>query len=169
MSDQPSQGLYLNTGQHKHRISTYTHQTPMPCLGFEPTIPASEQAKTVHAFGRSATMTGLDTICCPVNKESNHIPGEERVLLLMYYIYIFHLYLILSYMALPAKFLLVLERWPDRISAEERLSSLRLFMIFLSHSRQIPRYWLTLDHCCFLPRRFHFILLVPTIRCYSLC
>jgi hypothetical protein len=26
-----SQGLYLNTGQHKHRINTYTHQTFMPC------------------------------------------------------------------------------------------------------------------------------------------
>jgi hypothetical protein len=25
-----SQGLYLSTGQHKHRINTYTHQTPMP-------------------------------------------------------------------------------------------------------------------------------------------
>jgi hypothetical protein len=45
-----SQGLYLNTGQHKHRINTYTHQTSMPCVGFEPTIPASERAKTVHAF-----------------------------------------------------------------------------------------------------------------------
>jgi hypothetical protein len=26
----PSQGLYLNTGQHKHRINTYTCQTSMP-------------------------------------------------------------------------------------------------------------------------------------------
>jgi hypothetical protein len=40
-----SQGLYLNTGQHKHRINTYTHQTSMPCVGFEPTIPTSERAK----------------------------------------------------------------------------------------------------------------------------
>jgi hypothetical protein len=45
-----SQGLYLNTGQHKHRINTYTHQTP--------TITASERAKTVHALHRSATVTG---------------------------------------------------------------------------------------------------------------
>jgi hypothetical protein len=43
-----SQGLYLNTGQQKHRINTYT-----------PTIPASERAKTVHALDRSATVTGL--------------------------------------------------------------------------------------------------------------
>jgi hypothetical protein len=54
-----SQGLYLNTGQHKHRINIYTHQTSMPCVRFEPTIPASERAKTVHALNRSATVTGL--------------------------------------------------------------------------------------------------------------
>jgi hypothetical protein len=29
-----SQGLYLNTGQHKHRINTYTYQISMPCVGF---------------------------------------------------------------------------------------------------------------------------------------
>jgi hypothetical protein len=45
-----SQGRYLNTGQHKHRIKTYTCQTSMPCVGFEPTIPASERAKTVHGL-----------------------------------------------------------------------------------------------------------------------
>jgi hypothetical protein len=27
--------------------------------GFEPTIPASERAKTVHALDRSATVTGV--------------------------------------------------------------------------------------------------------------
>jgi hypothetical protein len=26
----PSKGRYLNTGQHKHRINAYTHQTSMP-------------------------------------------------------------------------------------------------------------------------------------------
>jgi hypothetical protein len=26
----PSQGLYLNTGQHKHRIKAYTLETLMP-------------------------------------------------------------------------------------------------------------------------------------------
>jgi hypothetical protein len=30
----------------------------MPWLGFEPTIPASERAKTVHALDCSATVTG---------------------------------------------------------------------------------------------------------------
>jgi hypothetical protein len=30
----------------------------MPCVGFELTIPASQQAKTVHALDRSATVTG---------------------------------------------------------------------------------------------------------------
>jgi hypothetical protein len=54
----PSRGLYLNTGQHKHRINAYTHQTYMPWVDFEPMIPASEQAKTVHALDRAATVTG---------------------------------------------------------------------------------------------------------------
>jgi hypothetical protein len=52
-----SQGLYLNTGQHKHRINTY--QTSMPCVGFEPTIPALERVKAVHALDSPATVTGL--------------------------------------------------------------------------------------------------------------
>jgi hypothetical protein len=57
-----SQGLYLNTGQHKHRINAYTHQTSMPWVGFEPTIPASERAKAVHAWDRAAAVTGtVDT------------------------------------------------------------------------------------------------------------
>jgi hypothetical protein len=54
-----AQGLYLNAGQHKHRINTYTHQTFMPWPGFEPTIPASERAKTVHALDRAVTVTRL--------------------------------------------------------------------------------------------------------------
>jgi hypothetical protein len=29
----------------------------MPCVGIEPTIPASERAKTVHAINLSATVT----------------------------------------------------------------------------------------------------------------
>jgi hypothetical protein len=52
----PSQGHYLNTGQHKHRITSYIHQT------FELTIPASERAKTVHALGRAATVIGTLSI-----------------------------------------------------------------------------------------------------------
>jgi hypothetical protein len=57
----PSQGRYLNTGQHKHRINAYTHQTSMPWVGFEPTIPATKRVKTVHALDRAATVTGLLT------------------------------------------------------------------------------------------------------------
>jgi hypothetical protein len=53
-----SQGRYLSTGQHKHRINTYTHQTSIPWVGFEPTIPASERAKTIHALDHSVTVTG---------------------------------------------------------------------------------------------------------------
>jgi hypothetical protein len=41
-----SQGLYLNTGQHKHRINTYIYQTSMSCVGFGSTIPASERSST---------------------------------------------------------------------------------------------------------------------------
>jgi hypothetical protein len=40
-SDQPVARLLP-----KHRINTYTYQTSMLCVGFEPTIPASERAKT---------------------------------------------------------------------------------------------------------------------------
>jgi hypothetical protein len=53
-----SQGLYLNTGQHKHRINTYTYETSMPCVGFEHKIPASERAKTLNALDCSATVSG---------------------------------------------------------------------------------------------------------------
>jgi hypothetical protein len=38
--------------QNKHR------QTSMPGVGFEPMIPAFEQAKTVHALDNGATVTG---------------------------------------------------------------------------------------------------------------
>jgi hypothetical protein len=54
----PSQGLYLNIGQHRHRINAYTHQTSVICVRFEPMIPASERAKTIHALDRAATVTG---------------------------------------------------------------------------------------------------------------
>jgi hypothetical protein len=56
-SDQPVTRPLLNTGQHKHRMNTYTYQTSMPCVVFEPTIPASKRAKTVLALDRAATVT----------------------------------------------------------------------------------------------------------------
>jgi hypothetical protein len=55
----PSQGLYLNTGQHKHRRKhTHTRQTSMPERGFEPMITASMRAKIVHALDCSDTVAG---------------------------------------------------------------------------------------------------------------
>jgi hypothetical protein len=54
----PSQGSYLHTGQHKQNKRT---QTSMPQVGFEPMIPAFEQAKTVHALDRAATV--IDSLC----------------------------------------------------------------------------------------------------------
>jgi hypothetical protein len=44
----PSQGRYLHTEQHKHRINAHKH----PCLewDFESTISSFERAKTVHAL-----------------------------------------------------------------------------------------------------------------------
>jgi hypothetical protein len=53
-----SQSLYLNIGQHKDTINKCTYQISMRFVGFEPTLPASEQAKTVHTVDRSATVTG---------------------------------------------------------------------------------------------------------------
>jgi hypothetical protein len=52
-----SQSLSLNTGQHKHRINTYTYQTSMHCVEVETTIPPSEWPKTVHALDFSATLS----------------------------------------------------------------------------------------------------------------
>jgi hypothetical protein len=63
----PSQGRYLNTGQHKHRINAYTHKTSMPWVGFEPTIPAFERVKTVHALDRAANVTGAWSTFYPAN------------------------------------------------------------------------------------------------------
>jgi hypothetical protein len=67
----PSQGLNLNTGQHKHRINAYTHQTSMPWVGFEPTIPVFERATTVHAFDRAATVIGSISVYTNKKKQTN--------------------------------------------------------------------------------------------------
>jgi hypothetical protein len=40
----PSQGLYLHTEQHKHRINAHTH-TSVPQMGSALTIPMFERAK----------------------------------------------------------------------------------------------------------------------------
>jgi hypothetical protein len=52
-----SQGRYLHTEHHKHRINT--RKTFMPRVGLEPTIPVFGLAKTVHALDRAATVIGL--------------------------------------------------------------------------------------------------------------
>jgi hypothetical protein len=46
----PSQGRYLTRTQNKHR------QTSMSRMGFEPTIPVFERAKSVHALDRAAIL-----------------------------------------------------------------------------------------------------------------
>jgi hypothetical protein len=70
----PSQGRNLNTGQHKHRINAYTPQTSMPWVGFEPMTRASEQAKTVPALDRAATVAGGVMLYIYVYKEEVHRP-----------------------------------------------------------------------------------------------
>jgi hypothetical protein len=48
----PSQGRYLTQTQNKRK------QTSMLSVGFEPTIPMFERAKTVHVLYRAVTMIG---------------------------------------------------------------------------------------------------------------
>jgi hypothetical protein len=52
----PSQGRYLPTGQHKHRINAHKH----PCLEWDSNPrPVFVRAKTVHALDRVATVVGI--------------------------------------------------------------------------------------------------------------
>jgi hypothetical protein len=39
----------------------------MPWVGFVPTIPVFEGAKTVHALDRAATMIGISIVCTPIH------------------------------------------------------------------------------------------------------
>jgi hypothetical protein len=52
----------LDGGSARRKAATYTQnkrtQTSMPLVGFEPTIPALERAKTVHALELAATVIG---------------------------------------------------------------------------------------------------------------
>jgi hypothetical protein len=54
-----SQGLYLHTEQHKHRINAHTYLLE---VGLEPMIPAFERAKRVHALDRAVTVIGMHAI-----------------------------------------------------------------------------------------------------------
>jgi hypothetical protein len=49
-----SQGRYLHTGQHKHRINAHTDIHAW--VGFDTTIPASDGVKIVHALGHATTV-----------------------------------------------------------------------------------------------------------------
>jgi hypothetical protein len=51
----PSQGRYLHTEQHNHRMNAHTSR---PWVGFESTAPVFERTKTVQAFDHAATVMG---------------------------------------------------------------------------------------------------------------
>jgi hypothetical protein len=60
--DQPvARPLPLHRAKQTQNEHTHT-QTSMPWVGLDPTILASERAKTVHASDRSATVTGTPLI-----------------------------------------------------------------------------------------------------------
>jgi hypothetical protein len=48
----PLQGLYRTQTRNKHK------QSSMPGVGFEPTTPVFERAKTIHALDSEATVIG---------------------------------------------------------------------------------------------------------------
>jgi hypothetical protein len=52
----------------------------MPRVGFEPTITASERAKTVHALDRSAAVTGWFTLAPANNAGTLPRFGHDRFL-----------------------------------------------------------------------------------------
>jgi hypothetical protein len=77
----PTQGRYLHTGQHKHRIITYTHQTSMPCVGFDPHDPsfwASEDSSCLRSLDNCDRQ--LCTCCVYVPKCTGKlIPCNHRI------------------------------------------------------------------------------------------
>jgi hypothetical protein len=67
-----SQGLYLKTGQHEHRINTYTYQTSVPYVGFKPMIPVSERESSICLRPRKQPLRVLkyyNYICVKQQKE----------------------------------------------------------------------------------------------------
>jgi hypothetical protein len=62
-----SRDRYLHTKQHKHKEMRVDF---IPRVGLEPTIPVLEQAKTVHALGREATVIGNNFIMALLNYEN---------------------------------------------------------------------------------------------------
>jgi hypothetical protein len=69
----PSQGRYLHTGQHEHRINA--HKYPSFKLRFEPTIPVFERANRVHALDRAATAIDL----LPTTYLKNSVPISQKM------------------------------------------------------------------------------------------
>jgi hypothetical protein len=55
-------------------------QTAMPQVGLEPTTPAFERTKTVHALDCAATMIGVSgNNRCYYEKDAKHVPGSSWV------------------------------------------------------------------------------------------
>jgi hypothetical protein len=63
----------LDGGSARRKVATYTQnkrtQASMPLVGFEPTTPVFERAKTVHVLDPAATLAGAHLII--VTKKSS--------------------------------------------------------------------------------------------------
>jgi hypothetical protein len=70
------QGRYLRTEQYKQRLNAHRYK----CLewDFEPTIPAFERAKTVHALDRAATVVGQNRSKGVENKMRRNMTGRRK-------------------------------------------------------------------------------------------
>jgi hypothetical protein len=53
-------------------------------VGFEPTIPAIERAKTVRALDRAATVIGFAVDIATTNKQGTYLLKEDESTLLQY-------------------------------------------------------------------------------------
>jgi hypothetical protein len=96
----------------------------MPCVGFEPMIPASERAKTVHALDRAATAISSFSVyhlhiippfdvtycvCKCTHTINVQVAGSPRIAFLELLVYVVFLsYLFLSLLRLDALFYLLL-------------------------------------------------------------
>jgi hypothetical protein len=74
----------LDGGSALIKATAYTQnnkrtQTPMPWVGFEPTIPVFERAKTVHALDRTATLIGSPVIISTALSRPNPIAGIQNL------------------------------------------------------------------------------------------
>jgi hypothetical protein len=74
-----SQGLSTCTQTQKMHTQ-HKHETSMPRVGFEATVPESERAKTVHALDRSATVTDSVSILPEINlSKTNYVKKQMNV------------------------------------------------------------------------------------------